>query len=116
FGDPGPADRRHPRGRDPQRRRQQLHGDGGQHGGRNIRRGALGPSHHPPAHGPPACAPPPPPTSTEPANGDSASVSVNLAVTVLAPLFTGGNDTVDFATVTAGNYIAGPQNDGVGGA
>src|SRR5262249_51059530 len=46
-------------------------------------------------------------TSTENANGDSATSVANLAVTVLGPLFTGNDDTVDFATVTAGTHIPG---------
>src|SRR5262249_13172547 len=54
-------------------------------------------------------------TSTETANGDNATTTANLAVTVLGPLFTGNDDTVDFATVTAGTYIPGSQYDALGG-
>ncbi|HUL05884.1 MAG TPA: tandem-95 repeat protein, partial [Candidatus Acidoferrum sp.] len=54
-------------------------------------------------------------TATETANGDSATNAATLAVTVVGPLFTAGNDTVDFASVTAGSYTAGSQYDALGG-
>src|SRR5262249_45082568 len=54
-------------------------------------------------------------TSTETANGESATSPASLAVTALGPLFPAGNDSIDFASVTAGSYIAGSQYDALGG-
>ena len=54
-------------------------------------------------------------TSTEAGNGDAATTTADLVVTVLTSLFTDNADVVDFASVTAGTYIAGSQYDALDG-
>jgi Ca2+-binding RTX toxin-like protein len=54
-------------------------------------------------------------TSTETGNGDMATTSADLAVTVRGPLFTDSADIVDFADVTAGAYFDGTQYDALDG-
>ena len=58
-------------------------------------------------------------TSTE-SGGGAVTVSASLAVTVnavvaLAPLFSSGADSIDFAAVTGGSYQAGSQYDALAG-
>jgi VCBS repeat-containing protein len=54
-------------------------------------------------------------TGTEAGNGDAATTTADLVVTVHTSLFTGNADIVDFASVTAGTYIAGSQYDALAG-
>jgi VCBS repeat-containing protein len=54
-------------------------------------------------------------TSTEAGNGDAATTTADLVVTVRTSLFTDNADTLDFASVTAGTYIPGSQHDALAG-
>ena len=54
-------------------------------------------------------------TSTEGGNGDAATTKADLQVTVLPPLFTDGDDTIDFSAITKGTYIADSQYDALDG-
>ena len=53
--------------------------------------------------------------STEGDNGDAATTKADLAVTVLPPVFTWDDDTLDFAAITKDTYIAGSQYDALAG-
>jgi VCBS repeat-containing protein len=54
-------------------------------------------------------------TGTEAGNGDAATTTADLVVTVHTSLFTDNADIVDFASVTAGTYSAGSQYDALAG-
>ncbi len=54
-------------------------------------------------------------TAIEQATGETAATSGDLIVKVLGPLFTGGDDTVDFNTIGTGEYIEDTYYDALDG-